>query len=429
MRLFDRWVFAWTIICSFAAAVACTAEENQPASSTSAAGAADWPQYHGPRRDNMSTETGLLKRWPAGGPRLIWRAAGAGSGFSSPAIAGGMIYLTGNIGKNTVITAMDIDGVQLWQTPNGPAYRRNEPGTRSTPTVAGGKLYHLNADGDLVCLNAKTGERTWGFNIIEKFKGRNVRWALAESPLVDGQKVICRPGGKEIAMVALDKDTGKTIWMCKGIDDKPGYSSAILVQYQGIRQIVALMTKHAVGVSADSGKLLWKYHHPVRYDQNILRPIFHQGRLVIAGGLGAGTTLLKLHVKDSECSVEGTWHNKDLDNQHGGIILVDGYLYGHARLRRNWVCVELATGKTMYTSQHFKAQSICQTYADGMLYLVTADHTVALLPPDPKGFHPASTFKLPGGSKGSSWAFPVVCGGRLYIRHDDNLYAYDVRAK
>ena len=428
------WVLIWIAAYLATGSGAKAAEPGKEVTEKAAAAlaAAEWPQFHGPRRDNKSTETGLLKTWPSGGPKLIWKTKGIGAGFSSVAIAEGMIYITGNIDKKTVITAMNFDGKVLWRTPNGPAYKRDKPGTRSTPTITGGKLFHMNADGDLICLEAKTGKRIWGFNILKKFQGRNVIWALAESPLVDGQKVICRPGGKKIGMVALDKDTGKTIWTCEGIGDKPGYSSSILAEYQGLRQIIALMEKNAVGVAADDGRLLWKFSHKVNYNENILRPVYHDGRVVVSASHGKGTTGLKLNVKGKECSAEKVWKNNKMNNQHGGLVLVDGYVYGHSQ-SGGWMCFELATGKTTYTSRELRSKSGCLTYADGMLYVMTQDRKVALVPADPKGFKIAGRFTLPkhrfmrSEVRKYSWAHPVVCGGRLYIRYDNNLQVYNVK--
>ena len=253
----------------------------------SPAHAAEWPQFHGPRRDNLSDETGLLKQWPPEGPKLLWTAKGIGHGFSTVAIAGGLIYTAGNIGPDTVITALNLDGKAQWTAKNGPACKHDRPGTRSTPVLDGERLYHENANGDLACLNAKTGKPIWSLNILKKFGGRNPTWGLAESPLIDGKKIICVPGGVHAGMVALDKMTGETLWVCKETTEKPGYASPIVVEYGGVRQIVTMMERSVVGVRADTGKLLWHQPHVAYADETVSTPVFHE-RFVFVSTLGPG---------------------------------------------------------------------------------------------------------------------------------------------
>lgn len=389
-----------------------------------------WPQFQGPQRANRSDDTGLLKSWPKDGPKLVWQAEGIGHGFSSVVIGGGRIYTAGNIGDNTVITALDLDGKRIWQAKNGPAYERSARGSRSTPTLDGRQLYHLNGDGDVICLDALSGESRWTLNMVRKFDGRVTKWGLSESLLVDGDKLICCPGGKRIAMVALDKRTGETIWECRGAGDPPGYASPILVGYQGIRQIITMTAESAIGVAADTGELLWRYEREAPYDVNATTPVYHDGHVAIFTTWGRGATLLKLNVQGQRCSVSKVWHTADLDNEHGGVVLLDGYLYGHAdgnHKRRQWACVEWKTGKTMYQAPGWPGRTGTLTYADGMLYLVGERRDVAFQKPGPQQFEIVSRFTLPEGGSGPVWARPVVCGGRLYIRHGHFLYAYDVR--
>jgi len=412
-----------------AALGACALVGNVAIRPAHAAASEDWPQFHGPRRDNISTETGLLKKWPPGGPKLLWTARGIGFGYSTVAIAEGLIYTTGNIAKDTVITALDLDGRVQWQVKNGPAYRRAQPGTRSTPTIEKGRLYHENADGDVVCLEAKTGKVIWSLNILRKFKGRNIQWALAESLLIHGDNVICTPGGAKAGFAALNKTTGETVWVCEGPGDKPGYCSPILVEYKGLRQIVTLMSKAAVGVNADTGELLWRLDHVTPFDENIVTPVYHDGHIFVTSGHRVGGVLLKLNVEGNKCSIQEAWRNKDLDTQHGGVVLVDGCLYGfvHGRYKWGWACVDFKTGRTMHAERTPTQGSI--TYADGMLYTMDEKGTVSLVKPTPEARVVVSQFQIPRGGKRRTWAHPVVCGGRLYIRHGDFLYAYDIKAK
>lgn len=392
--------------------------------------AGDWPQFHGPRRDNRSDETGLLRQWPEGGPKLIWKAGGIGQGFVTVAIVDGMIYTTGNIDKDTVITAMDMSGKEIWKRKNGPAYTRSHPGSRSTPTIAEGKLYNMNGDGDLICMDARTGMTIWAVDVFEKFEGRMISWGISESPLIDGNNVVCCPGGEDVGMAALDKDTGQTKWTCRGIGDKPGYTSAMIVDYQGLRQIVTLMSDSAIGVAAETGKLLWQYPHKVRFGVNCDKPIYHEGHIFLFGTWGRGATMLKLNVEGNDCSVEEVWRTAELDNEHGGVMIVDGYLYGQAdgnHKRRHLACLEMKTGKTMWTARELHGErSASLTFADGMLYVVSDQGEIGLVRPNPKKLEIVSQFELPKKDQGVFYAHPVVCGGRLYIRHGEFLYAYDI---
>ena len=395
--------------------------------------AEDWPQFHGPRRENRSDETGLLKQWPEGGPEMVWKAGGIGQGFSTVAIAGGMIYTTGNIGSDTIITTLDMSGKEIWKRKNGPAYKRSHPGTRSTPTIVEGKLYNLNGDLGLICMDARTGSTIWTVDLIEKFGGRMISWGISESPLVDGNNVICCPGGKEVSMVALDKDTGDTRWTCTGAGDKPGYASAVLVDYKELRQIVMLMAESAIGVAAETGRLLWQYPHKVRFDANCDMPTYHEGHVYLFGTWNRGATKLKLNVEGDDCSVEEVWRTNELDNEHGGVMIVDGYIYGQAdgdHKRRHLACLEMKTGKTMWTARKLHGdRSASLTFAEGMLYFVSDLGEVGLVRPNPKRLEIVSRFELPKGGRGEAYAHPVIFGGRLYIRHGEFLYVYDVRAE
>ncbi|MHB1034722.1 MAG: PQQ-binding-like beta-propeller repeat protein [Pirellulales bacterium] len=389
-----------------------------------------WPQFHGPRRDNKSEDMGLLKQWPEGGPKLLWRADGIGHGFASVAIGRDRIYTAGNLGDATVITALDLGGKQVWQAKNGSAYEKSYPGSRGTPTLDGNRLYHLSGEGDIVCLDVAAGKPLWSLNMGRRFGGRVTMWGLAESLLVDGDRLICSPGGKEIAMAAVDKQTGRTIWTCRGAGDPPGYASPILVEYAGLRQFITMTAQSVIGVAADSGKLLWRYEREAPFDVNAATPVYHDGCVAVFTTWGRGATLLRLKVRGQACDVERVWHSTDMDSEHGGVVLVDGFIYGHAdgnHQKRHWACVDWATGKTQYLVDAFPGRTGAITFADGMLYLVGEERDVALQRPSPAGFEVVSRFTLPKGGEGPVWAHPVVCGGRLYIRHGGVLYAYDVR--
>ncbi|MBL7223690.1 MAG: PQQ-binding-like beta-propeller repeat protein [Candidatus Brocadiae bacterium] len=392
-------------------------------------GAAEWPQFHGPRRDNMSTETGLLEQWPEGGPTRLWTAKGIGHGFASVAIAHGLIFTTGNVGKNTVITALDLHGKPAWTFANGPAWTREHPGSRSTPTLDGGHLYHKSPLGHLVCLEAKTGRKVWGVDTAERFGARQLKWAFGESPLIDGDRVIVCPGGEEAGIVALDKRTGKTVWVCAETRHKAGYGSAILVEHGGLRQIVVATAQSLVGVRAADGKLLWQIKHKTPYDENIMMPLFHEGHVLFSTGHRVGAVRLKLNVQGQACAVDVVWRNPDLDNHHGGLILHGGHLYtySHGKYKWGFTCAEWESGKTTFRVRTPTKGAL--TYADGRIYALDERRGMRLLRPNTAKLDVVSEFEIPRGGKGPTWAHPVVCGGRLYIRHSDFLYAYDIAAR
>jgi len=367
-----------------------------------------------------------LKKWPEKGPALLWRSQGLGHGYSSVSIASGMIYTAGSIEKDTVITALNLNGKVLWQVKNGKAWTGDHPGTRGTPTIDGGRLFHQSPLGNLLCLEAKTGDRIWEFNILDKFQSKTATWAMAESLLVDGEHLICCPGGPQTCMVALNKKTGSVVWKAPSTEELAGYASPALAEYQGMRIVITLTSKGMVGVNADTGELLWHVKHESYADENVMMPIFHDGHVFIST-LKASSVKWKINVKDGKVSLEEVWRTQELDNHHGGVLLVNGNLYGTSTFRnRNlWICLDWETGRNKYMDKGVGKGSL--TYADGMLYTLSIDGVMGLVRPIPMGHELVSSFKIPEGGKGNSWAHPVVCGGRLYIRHSEFLYAYSVR--
>jgi len=395
--------------------------------------AADWAQFHGPDRNNKSPDKGLLKVWPEGGPLRMWESAGIGEGYSTVSIVGKRIYTAGAIDGDCVITALDMDGKKVWTKKNGKAWEKSYPGTRSTPTITDGLLYHLSGVGNLICLKADSSEVVWTVNVLEKFGGRNITWGLAESPLVIGDKVICTTGGENVSMVALDRKTGEAVWKCTGAGDKPGYASPILIEYQGLKQIVTAMSESIVGVRASDGKLLWQYPHKVYADENITTPLFHDGFVIVSGCGKRGTTSLQLQVSGDRCSVIKRWQNNTLDNKQGGIVLVDDKLYGYAESQRQtgpWMCIDFKTGETIFQSapvkSSYKYKNGCLTYADGMLYLFSDDGNMALVKPTDTDLKVTGRLRIKEPGKQPTWAHPVVFGGRLYIRYGDRLGVYNV---
>ncbi len=388
-----------------------------------------WPRFHGPKGDNISTETALLKHWPQQGPRLLWTAKGIGQGFAGVTIADGMIYTAGDIGDDLVIFALDMEGRIQWQAENGASWSQSGPsGARGTPTVDGNRLYHENAHDEVVCLDANTGRKIWGVNLASQFQGIRDGFGRAESLLIDGDRVICSPGGVT-AMAALDKKTGRTIWKSPSAGEPAGYVSPILAEYRGLRIILTMASKSLIGVNADSGELLWRFEHfTPRYVANCVNPIYHDGHVFLSGGYGLGSVLLRIDLQEGRSTLRPVWRSKDLDNRHGGVILLDGCVYGAAHFNNHaqWICLDWKTGRKIYAEKGVGEGSI--TCADGMLYTMNEKREIGMAKATPSGFQLVSRFKIPEGGEGPTWAHPVVCGGRLYIRHADRLYAYDVRA-
>ncbi len=389
-----------------------------------------WPAFHGPHGDNISSDTGLLTQWPDGGPKLVWTAEGIGHGFAGVVIADGVIYTAGNLGENTVITALDLDGRLLWQAENGEAWTSGPPGTRATPTIDGERLYHKNPRGQVICLDVKKGKKLWSLNILEQFQGKNIIWALAESVMIDGDRAICSPGGEDASVVALDKLTGDVVWKTPSTGDQAGYATATLAECQGLRMILAMTGKALIGVRAEDGELLFRHEHETKYDVNATKPLYHDGHVFISSGYGTtGSALLKINVDGDTASAEEVWRSREMDNHHGGVVLYEGHVYGAADRfnRAKWICLDWKTGEMKYAERGVGKGSL--TMAEGMLYTMNENRQVGLVRATPDGHQVISQFEIPEGGKDPTWAHPVVCGGRLYIRHDDRLFAYDVRAE
>lgn len=385
-----------------------------------------WAQFHGPRRDNLSDETGLRKRWPEAGPPLLWKSAECGGGYAGPAIADGRIFLVGDFGRQEAVIALDGEGKLIWKVANGRSWKGPYPGARTTPTVDGDVLYHMNPHGRLAALATADGKELWAVELGERFGARPSTWALAENVIVDGNAVLCAPGGPKGRVVALDKDTGKTLWANTDIDQRAAYCSPIVFEHGPVRQFVTMMQDQVVSVDVRTGKLLWTHPHRTAGSQNVTMPIHTEGRVYVSSGHGTGGRLLRI-APDSR-SVKRLWTDTDQDNCHGGIILRKGHLFGHGcRLyRKGFVCVALETGKTVWN--HKPLGKVSLTWADGLFYCINDRAKVSLVKADASGCRVVSQFDLPRG-KSLTLSHPVVCGRRLYLRHWDNLFAFDVSAK
>jgi outer membrane protein assembly factor BamB len=397
--------------------------------------AADWPQFRGPDRTDVSQETGLLKQWPKDGPKLLWTFENAGIGFSGPAIVGDRLYTMGARGADEFVFALDAKtGKELWSLKVGPLYTNGwGDGPRATPTVDGDVLYALGANGDLVCAESATGKKRWQVHYVNDLGGRVPDWGFCESVLIDGNHVICTPGGDKGTLAALDKKTGKTVWRSADLKDGAAYSSIIAVEVGGLRQYVQMTDGGVVGVAAKDGRLLWSSELAQNGTAIVPTPIFHDNHVYVASGYGAGGGLLKLTTAQDKTSAEKVWANKLMVNHHGGVLRVGEHVYGYSD-NRGWVCQEFRTGKAAWAEKG-KLGKGSLTCADGRLYLYDEDNGVcALIAASPMGWSEHGRFKIPRETKldrksGGIWTHPVVANGRLYLRDQDLLFCFEVQAR
>ena len=387
-----------------------------------------WPQFGGPRRDSISRETGLLKKWPKEGPRLIWKYSECGKGFSGVSIAEGKIFTAGDFGKREMLIALTLDGKLLWTSPNGGSWRGSSPGSRTTPTYVDGVLYHMNPNGRVAAYRAESGKEIWAVDLKKRFEARFGVWALAENVIVEGDKVLCLPGGKKALAAALDKKTGKTIWTTTGLADPAAYCSPVVATHKGVRQMITMTAKSVISVDVATGKLLWTYPYPMGVPQHATPPVYHDGHVFVACGHSTGGTLLRINPNGR--GVTRVWHMRKFDNCHGAVIHIGGRLYGSGcRLGgKGFYCVDFLTGKTIGTNRTVGKVSIL--HADGMLYGLNHKGPMYLMEITAGGVKVVSRFDMPGKRKTNVYlAHPVICGGRLYLREGNNLYAHDIRAK
>jgi outer membrane protein assembly factor BamB len=394
----------------------------------------DWPQWRGAHRDEISREKGLLKSWPEGGPKLLWTYTEAGNGYSSPAIVGSRLYTMGTEGGSDVILALDTTtGRKVWSSKLGTLFRQNKGnGPRGTPTVDGDALYALGGQGELVCVATADGKKRWAVNLKSDLGGQMMSgWGYSESPLIDGDKLICTPGGNDGTLAALDKSNGKVLWRSEGLTDKAGYSSPIAVDFGGTRMYVQTTNKGVAGVDAKDGKLLWRYEQRFYRTAVIPTPIFHDGYVYITSGYGAGCDLLKLTGNAaSGFKVEKVYANKNMVNHHGGVVLLEGHLYGYSD-GKGWVCQDFKSGKIVWAEKRALPKGSL-TCADGQLYCYSQeDGKAVLIDASPKGWQEHGRFKIPKqsaiGKSGQVWTHPVVANGKLYLRDQDLIFCYDVK--
>jgi len=390
-----------------------------------------WTQFRGPGRANISTETGLLKDWNQSPPKLLWTARGLGEGYSSVSLSGNLLFTMGTKGNEEVVIAIDVNtGEIVWTQTNGSVFKDGQGnGPRSTPTVDGEVLYALGANGDLSCMTTRDGSVEWTKNILKEFGGSNIVWGISESPLIDGDKLICSPGGQGATMVALNKQDGSTIWKSAVPGNpKAAYSSAILVTVGGVKQYVNLTHAGIMGVEAQTGTPLWGNDRAANKTANCSAPIFYAGNnsVFYASGYGTGGALLRLTSAQNRVSAQLGFFTPDMKNHHGGMVEVDGFLYGSSD-PGVLTCINLTNGQTVWQNRSVGKGAL--TCADGHIYMRSESGPLALVEINPKAYVEKGRFDQPQRSGKPAWPHPVVADGKLFLRDQDLLLCYDVRGK
>jgi len=409
----------------------------KPAKPAAATAARDWPQWQGPNRDRTSPETGLLAEWPNDGPPLLWKATGLGKGLASAAIVGNRAYTMGDRDGQAAVIAVNLTTHKVaWTASVGKEWK--DKGERCTPTVDRGLVYALSANGDLVCVDAVKGSEVWRKSMSRDFGGQMMSmWGYCESPLVDGEKLICTPGAKAAMIVALDKKTGRLIWKSavpsfgqRG-KDGAGYASCVVSEGGGIRQYVTLMGRGLVGVAAFDGRFLWGYDRVANDTANIPTPVVRGDYVFGSAGYGAGAALLKLTASGDSVKAQEVYFldSKTFQNHHGGFVLVGDYLYGgHGHTAGAPVCIEFLTGKVMWRVGQPAGGSAAVAYADGHLYFRYESGSMVLIEATPEGYRQKGMFTIPVKTV-ESWPHPSIAAGRLYLRDNDTLMCFDIKKK
>jgi outer membrane protein assembly factor BamB len=405
------------------------------------AGGGNWPGFRGPLRDGISTDTGLLTSWPAGGPPKVFTATGLGNGYSSVSVAGGRIFTVGDRREGQFVIALEeATGKQLWATRVG---NRNDDGerggTRTTPSVEGDLLWVVDTDGDVVCLETATGKERWRKNMPRDFGGRMMSsWAFSESPLIDGDRVVVTPGGPKAAMVAMEKTTGKEIWRASVMpklgnsgNDGAGYSSIVISNGGGVKQYVQMMGRGLASFRASDGWFMWGFNRVANGIANITMPVVKDNYVFGSTGYDTGSVLMELSPGGEGRVTAKEKYFLDpgvLQNHHGGFVLLDGVLYGgHGQNNGFPIALDLASGKMLWGRARGAGNgSAAVTAADGMLYFRYESGVMALIEANPKAYTLKSSFQIPNVTM-PSWSYPVITGGRLYLREQDALHVYNVK--
>jgi len=382
-------------------------------------------QWRGPNRDGIYPGKNLLKKWQEGGPELLWSYKGLGAGHGTVAIANNNIYVAGMPDSLGVLYAFNKNGKLLWKKVYGLEWNVNYPGVRSTPTIVNNYLYLESGQGHVFCFDASNGKQIWSVDLLKKFNAKNIKWGMAESLLIDGDRIFCTPGGSEHNVVALNRFTGETIWTSKGYGEPAAYCSPILINHNNTRLIVTMTAESIIGIDANTGEFYWRVPQNQTNKIHANTPLYLDGKVLCSSSSAKksdhGIVLLQLDKDGKNAHV--LWRNEEFTNLIGGIIIKDGYIYGARYHKSEWCCLDLNTGDIQYVSKELDDGAI--TYADGLFYCYSEKGEFALVDANPKAFKVISSFTVPLGTD-QHWAHPVIKDGRLYIRHGDSLMAFNV---
>jgi len=384
--------------------------------------AQDVIQWRGDRT-GIYQETGLLKSWPANGPKLLWHFDGLGEGFTSVAIANDKLYVTGLTDEKGYLFVLDFSGKLLKKKDYGPEWFKSHSGSRSTVTINDGKLYIISGMGNILCLNDETLTVIWQKDFLKEFNGRNIMWGLTESPLILDDKIFITPAGETHNIVALNKDNGQLIWSSKGQGSVSSYCSPLYLSDQQIPQLVTMTATHILGIDVKTGEKIWSYPYENFRKIHPNTPVYSNNMLLCTSGYGKGSLMLRL--TNGGRSVEKVWETKDLETKHGGVIKIGDYVYGSGDDKRFWYCLDWNTGQTKYADKTLGGTGVTIA-ADDMLYCYSERGEIALVRPNPEKFDLVSKFSVKLGD-GPHWAHPVIYKGIMYVRHGDTLMAYDIK--
>ncbi|WP_347840236.1 PQQ-binding-like beta-propeller repeat protein [uncultured Draconibacterium sp.] len=367
-------------------------------------------------------DTGLLKEWPANGPEILWTFEGLGEGHSSPVFANNQIYLSTLQGEDGFIVVLNQDGTLAWKVNYGKDFKDSYPGSRSSVVVAGDLMYMYTGYGELICMDAKNGDKKWTKNAFEDFDGENIRWGVTETVVVDGDVVFVTPGGAKNNVVALNRFTGELVWSSPGKGETSAYCTPLLLELPARKLLVTHTADHIIALDAKTGEMLWDFPHTNRWKVHPNTPLFYNGDLFCFSGYGKGG--VKLDLSDDGSSVSKQWEKVELDSRMGGMVVLDGYIYGSGDKAREWRCVNWETGEEAYVSDAIgKGVTI---FADGMLYCYSDRGELALVEATPEAFKVVSQTRVELGTA-QHWAHPVINKGRLFVRHGDVLIAYKIQ--